>query len=103
MSPSTRTFANQAPVLSCESSPLNQIRVIANEGVLPLSSINGCPLDSEDGMCPVDAFVGGMKEIIAETDWVWGCHGEWTVPEGDAWNTVTGSPPSRDEWEKMKV
>jgi hypothetical protein len=90
-------------VLSCASSPEPQIRVIVNDGVAPLSPIKGCPEDNKLGMCPVDAFVGGMKEIIAETDWDWDCHGDWSVPEGDDWHTVTGSPPTREQWEKMKL
>lgn len=88
-------------MLSCASSSEPQIRVIVNDGVAPLSPIKGCPEDAKSGMCPVNAFVGGMKEIIADTDWTWDCHGNWAVPEGDEWHTVTGSPPTREEWAKM--
>lgn len=83
-------------VLSCSSEPSTQIRVIANDGVIPLSPIKGCSADIKSGMCSVDTFVGGMKDVIAETDWSWDCHGDWNVPEGDEWTTVIGSPPSRD-------
>ena len=44
-------------------------------------------------MCPVDTFVRAQKETIEETDWYWGCHGNWTVPPGTEWETVTGQPP----------
>ena len=79
-------------VLSCASLEGDQIRVIINDGVVPLTGIRGCS-EQADGMCPVDAFVSGMREIVAETDWEYDCHGDWTVPPGTAWNTTTGSPP----------
>lgn len=47
-------------------------------------------------MCPVDVFVKGLKEIIRETDWEWGCHGDWTVPAGNEWETTVGYPPKRE-------
>lgn len=50
----------------------------------------------------MEAFVDGMREVIRGADWEWGCYGEWEVPEGDEWETVSGSPPTRDEWEEMK-
>ncbi|EIN13824.1 phosphoglycerate mutase-like protein [Punctularia strigosozonata HHB-11173 SS5] len=86
----------QFQLLSCDSDALpgDQIRVIVNDGVVPLTGIRGCP-QQKDGMCPVDAFVAAQKEIIAEADWAWGCHGDWDVPEGEAWNTTTGSPPPK--------
>ncbi|KZT22884.1 phosphoglycerate mutase-like protein [Neolentinus lepideus HHB14362 ss-1] len=84
----------QFQLLSCSSTPNSQIRVIINDGVVPLTGIKGCP-EQKDGMCSVDTFVEAQREIIAETDWEWGCHGEWTVPEGSGWNTTTGEPPRR--------
>ena len=72
--------------------PGEQIRIIVNDAVTPLTGIRGCP-EQRDGMCPVDTFVGAQKETISEVDWTWSCHGNWTVPEGDAWHTTTGSPP----------
>ncbi|EPQ50321.1 phytase [Gloeophyllum trabeum ATCC 11539] len=86
----------QFQLLSCASTPGPQIRVIINDGVVPLTGIRGCPAD-KDGMCPVDAFVAAQKEIIGQTDWEWGCHGTWEVPAGPAWNTTTGEPPRRGE------
>lgn len=88
------TFTNSQIVLQCTSVPGEQIRIIINDGVTPLTSIKGCPRQ-RDGMCPVDMFVAAQKEIIEEVDWMWDCYGNWTVPEGDAWNTTTGSPPPR--------
>ena len=46
-------------------------------------------------MCPVDGFVSSLKEIIQETDFYWACHGNYTLPNGDAWQTVNGTPPPR--------
>jgi hypothetical protein len=80
------------PVLECTSVPGPQIRIIINDAVVPLTGIKGCP-KQRDGMCPVDKFVAGQKEIIGQTDWNYDCHGDWEVPEGPAWNTTTGDPP----------
>ncbi|RDB19457.1 3-phytase A [Hypsizygus marmoreus] len=82
----------QFQILECDSLPGPQIRIVINDGVTPLTGIKGCP-KQKDGMCPVDTFVAAQKEIIADTDWTYDCHGDWTVPEGPAWNTTTGSPP----------
>jgi hypothetical protein len=81
-------------VLECTTLPGPQIRIIINDGVVPLTGIKGCP-ENKDGMCPVDVFVGAMREIISEVDWDWDCYGDWEVPEGDGWTTVTGDPPKR--------
>lgn len=82
----------QFQLLECTSVPGQQIRIIINDGVTPLTGIKGCP-EQRDGMCPVNAFVAAQKELIAETDWMYECHGGWTVPQGPTWNTTTGSPP----------
>ncbi|TFK25804.1 phosphoglycerate mutase-like protein [Coprinopsis marcescibilis] len=82
----------QFQLLSCTSTPGEQIRVIINDGVAPLTGIRGCP-EQKDGMCPVDTFVDAQKEIIAKTDWAYDCHGDWEVPEGNSWQTVTGDSP----------
>ncbi|KAI0373827.1 phytase [Pilatotrama ljubarskyi] len=87
----------QFQVLSCTSSPNPQIRIIINDGVVPLSSIRGCPsvADAPHGTCPLPTFVAAQREIIRNTDWAWGCLGEWEIPPGTAWNTTTGDPPER--------
>ena len=82
-------------MLSCESHADPQIRIIINDGVVPLTGIRGCPTQ-KDGMCPVSTFVEAQKEIIKETDWVYECHGDWSVPPGKEWNTTIGAPPPRD-------
>ncbi|KAH9927417.1 phosphoglycerate mutase-like protein [Epithele typhae] len=82
----------QFQLLSCESLPDPQIRVIINDGVAPLTGIRGCPEDA-DGKCPVPAFVAAQREIVADTDWNWACHGDWAVPPGTVWNTTTGDAP----------
>ena len=85
---------NESAVLSCPSRESEQIRVIINDAVAPLTGIEGCPNDA-DGMCPIPTFVAAQKKIIANTDWNWVCHGDWEVPAGRDWNTTTGDPPSR--------
>ena len=79
-------------VLECTSLPGPQIRIIINDAVAPLTGIRGCP-KQKDGMCPVETFVAAQKEIIRNTDWVYDCHGNWTVPPGTEWNTITGDSP----------
>ncbi|KAJ3489520.1 hypothetical protein NLI96_g2067 [Meripilus lineatus] len=82
-------------VLSCQSTPDPQIRIIINDGVSPLTSIRGCP-EQKDGMCPLATFIEAQKEMIKTTDWEWGCHGKWEVPPGHEWNTTVGYPPPRE-------
>ncbi|KZT11458.1 phosphoglycerate mutase-like protein [Laetiporus sulphureus 93-53] len=84
----------QFQLLSCSSVPDPQIRIIINDGVAPLTGIKGCP-DQKDGMCPLATFVEAQNEIIQDADWEYGCHGDWEVPAGPAWNTTTGLPPPR--------
>lgn len=81
--------ADPCTVLSCSSEPGPQIRVIVNDGVVPLNVLEGCP-DNQHGMCPVDAFVQAQKENIRETDWNLVCNVEWEIPDG--WNTTNGYP-----------
>ncbi|KAL0571706.1 hypothetical protein V5O48_010246 [Marasmius crinis-equi] len=85
----------QFQLLSCTSEPDPQIRVIINDGVVPLDGIEGCPKGKEGGMgmCPVETFVRAQKKLLDGVDWDWACHGEWDLPEGTGWETVTGDPP----------
>jgi hypothetical protein len=86
-------------VLSCADPSLTsteQIRVIVNDGVVPLSPLKGCPKDPKHGMCSVSGFVESMKESISELDWTWYCHGNWTLPKGDKWKTVDGTVHRED-------
>ncbi|KAH9079225.1 phosphoglycerate mutase-like protein [Lactarius deliciosus] len=82
----------QFQLLSCPSRESEQIRIIVNDAVAPLTGIEGCPEDA-DGMCPIATFVAAQKKIIAKTDWAWACHGDWEVPAGHEWNTTTGDVP----------
>ncbi|KAK2460651.1 hypothetical protein APHAL10511_007121 [Amanita phalloides] len=82
----------QFQTLECASFPDPQIRIIINDGVVPLTGVGNCP-KQRDGMCPIDLFVAAQKQIIAQTDWIHDCHGDWTVPEGPDWQTVTGDAP----------
>ncbi|KAJ7894516.1 phosphoglycerate mutase-like protein [Mycena olivaceomarginata] len=77
-------------LLECTSVPGPQIRIIVNDGVVPLTGIAGCAAQ-KDGMCAVDAFVAAQKKIIGATDWAYDCYGNWTIPDG--WETTTGEPP----------
>jgi len=79
-------------VLECTSIPGTQVRIIINDGVVPLSGLNGCP-DQKSGMCPLSTFVEAQKQTIRETDWDYDCNGAWKIP--DNWNTTTGSPPKK--------
>ncbi|KAI6005603.1 histidine phosphatase superfamily [Pisolithus albus] len=79
----------QFQILSCASEPGPQIRVIVNDGVVPLNVLKGCS-DNQHGMCPVDVFVEAQKEHIRTTDWNLVCNEDWKVPEG--WNTTSGYP-----------
>ena len=69
--------------------------MIVNDAPVPLSPLKFCPDETKYGLCPVDGFVKSLKEIIRETDFAWGCLGDWDLPDGDAWQTVDGSPPPK--------
>ncbi|KAJ7063679.1 histidine phosphatase superfamily [Mycena amicta] len=77
-------------LLECTSVPGPQIRIVVNDGPVPLTGIEGCPVQ-KDGMCSMDTFVAAQKKIIGAADWVYDCHGDWTIPDG--WDTTTGEPP----------
>lgn len=83
----------QFQLLSCASTPEPQIRIIINDGVVPLHGIRTCPYDDKHGMCPLPAFIEAQQETIRGTDWAWGCHGDWELPQGSAWNSTTGDAP----------
>lgn len=88
----TFSYLSLPSVLECTSLPGPQIRIIINDAVAPLTGISGCP-KQKDGMCPVDTFVAAQKEIVRNTDWEYDCHGNWTVPPGTEWETITGDTP----------
>ncbi|KAG8816435.1 hypothetical protein FRC17_000336 [Serendipita sp. 399] len=86
-------------LLSCSDPQLKhdtQIRIVLNDGVVALTGVEGCPYQ-KDSMCPVSTFIASQKKLLEGSDWDWTCHGNWTVPEGDAWRTLTGDPPARPE------
>ena len=82
-------------VLSCASTPGEQIRVIVNDAPVPLSPLKYCPEETKYGLCPVDGFVNSLKEIIQDTDFAWACLGDYILPDGDDWRTMNGSPPPK--------
>jgi hypothetical protein len=65
----------QFQVLACGDTTTDEpthIRLILNDGVVPLTGLRGCPED-EEGKCPIDTFVGALKEIIGEVDFAKEC------------------------------
>ncbi|QRW13206.1 histidine phosphatase family containing protein [Ceratobasidium sp. AG-Ba] len=84
----------QIQLLSCATHSEPQLRVIINDGVVPLDGLEGCPKD-KDGMCSVDKFVEAQKASIKQADFEWTCRGDWQVPPGPEWNTTTGVPPAK--------
>lgn len=87
-------------MLACESTPGEQIRVIINDGVAPLTGIRGCP-EQKDGMCSVETFVKAQQETIEEVDWEWECMGDWSVPDGTEWETTIGAPPPNPDRKRV--
>lgn len=86
-------------VLTCPASqenptPVPFIRWILNDGVVPLTGIKQCAKhNDENGLCPLGRFVDGMRELIKDTDWNYGCTGNWTIP-GVPNVIVNGKPPA---------
>jgi hypothetical protein len=58
-----------------------QIRVIVNDGVVPLDNLEGCP-ENPHGMWSIQAFVDVQRENIRSTDWDFVCDADWSVPDG---------------------
>ncbi|KAG8705871.1 hypothetical protein FRC08_001398, partial [Ceratobasidium sp. 394] len=71
-----------------------QLRVIINDGVVPLDGLQGCPTD-KNGMCAVGTFAAAQLETIKQADFEWTCRGDWNIPPGSEWNTTTGVPPAK--------
>ncbi|KAG8744060.1 hypothetical protein FRC10_010845 [Ceratobasidium sp. 414] len=84
----------QIQLLSCATHSEPQLRVIINDGVVPLDGLQGCPAD-KNGMCAVDTFVAAQRATIKQADFEWTCRGDWNVPPGPEWNTTTGMPPAK--------
>ncbi|KIO02534.1 hypothetical protein M404DRAFT_147468 [Pisolithus tinctorius Marx 270] len=86
----------QFQLLSCpaetSSSDPSHIRIVINDGPVPLHGVQPCPV-SPHGLCPLEAFLEGQRKTIRDTDWAWGCFGDWTVPPGPEWETVGGWYP----------
>ena len=84
-------------VLSCPASgenptPLPYIRWLLNDGVVPLTGIKQCAdYHNRNGLCPLDSFVAGMRELVEDTNWNFDCFGNWTVP-GVPNDIVNGKP-----------
>ncbi|KAJ3014815.1 hypothetical protein NUW54_g1213 [Trametes sanguinea] len=75
-------------VMSCPASGKSSkekesyIRFLHNDGVVPLTGITHCT-ENKDGLCAVDNFVKGMKQRIAEVDYVYDCFANYTAPWPD--------------------
>lgn len=91
------TILIRATVLECPAiNSDTNVRIVLNDAVVALTGISGCS-EQKDGLCPIGAFVNAQKKLVEKSDWEWTCHGNWTLPEGDAWKTVTGDPPAKYE------
>ncbi|KAJ9111687.1 hypothetical protein QFC19_001046 [Naganishia cerealis] len=81
----------QFQILACGDSTDDEpthIRLILNDGVVPLTGLRGCPED-EDGKCPIDVFVAALKEIISEVSFSQECG----IKDPDfSLETTNGSP-----------
>ncbi|KAA1471726.1 phosphoglycerate mutase-like protein [Dentipellis sp. KUC8613] len=78
-------------VLSCPaSSQPTHIRFLLNDGVLPLTGIQGCAAN-KDGLCELPSFIAGMQARIAEVDFQFDCFANFTIPIPD--NIVDGRFP----------
>ncbi|KAF8452345.1 histidine phosphatase superfamily [Boletus edulis BED1] len=92
----------QFQLLSCPASEssvdsdASHIRIVVNDGPVPLTGIRGCP-PSSSGLCPLQTFIEAQKATIREVDWKWGCSGDWEVPEGSTWETLGGWYPQYPE------
>ncbi|KAF5375037.1 hypothetical protein D9758_000392 [Tetrapyrgos nigripes] len=58
------------------------IRWILNDGVVPLTGINGCAEDP-NGLCDLPTFIAGMKQRIQEIDFDFDCFANYTIPDPD--------------------
>ncbi|KAI0686814.1 phosphoglycerate mutase-like protein [Cytidiella melzeri] len=95
-------FASQllGQVLECPASLKNatlvpSIRWILNDGVVPLTGIKQCASHKNaDGLCPLDSFVAGIQELVADEDWTYDCTANYTSTPGVP-NTITNGKPPR--------
>ncbi|OSC99507.1 phosphoglycerate mutase-like protein [Trametes coccinea BRFM310] len=75
-------------VMSCPASGKSSkekesyIRFLHNDGVVPLTGIAHCSAN-KDGLCALNDFVEGMKQRIAEVDYVYDCFANYTAPWPD--------------------
>ena len=70
-------------VLSCPASDTpTHIRLVLNDAVLPLAGIQGCTAD-KNGLCELDAFVGGLQARIKEVDFQFDCFANYSIPVPD--------------------
>ncbi|KAG2154726.1 histidine phosphatase superfamily [Suillus clintonianus] len=87
-------FASQlvAQVLSCPASEEpTHIRFTLNDGVVPLTGIQGCTEDS-NGLCALPSFISGMQERIGQINFVHDCFANYTMPNPD--EIIDGRYPS---------
>ncbi|KIR56112.1 acid phosphatase [Cryptococcus gattii Ru294] len=74
-------------VLECANqTPTKQIRFIVNDAVVPIDkSYEGCG-SNKDGMCAFDTVVAALQKRIAEIDYDYDCHGDYTATVGNDYN-----------------
>ncbi|EIW65622.1 hypothetical protein TREMEDRAFT_36131 [Tremella mesenterica DSM 1558] len=63
----------QIQVLSCtDTKDSEQVRLILNDGVVPLTGLTGCD-DDVEGRCSLEGFVSSLKTLIGEVDFAKEC------------------------------
>ncbi|KAG0702011.1 histidine phosphatase superfamily [Suillus ampliporus] len=78
-------------VLSCPASGVpSHVRLILNDGVVPLTGIHGCT-ENADGLCALPSFISGMQERIGEINFAHDCFVNYTMPNPD--NIIDGRYP----------
>jgi len=86
-SSSNQTSAPSSPATAAGEA--THIRWLLNDAVLPLTGVGACP-ENDDGLCPIDTYISGLKQLIAETDFQFACFGNFTVPNPN--EIVDGQP-----------
>lgn len=65
---------------SKSSKKTSYMRWILNDGVVPLTGISHCSAHpNKDGLCPLDSFIAGMRDLVADENWSFDCNGNFTV------------------------
>lgn len=86
----------QFQVLKCPSSSMTAvpdkeyIRMILNDGVVPLDGLTGCGKDEKEGKCELGVFVDALRTLVGEVDFQRECQIDLGGKLDE--ETVIGSP-----------